>query len=156
MQKARSLIGTDLSLFWLDWAKSGDKHKNVCPHETHISTLWSFRSVTTAKEAEPAIVLKISGNRSSRAENKSPVASTRLWYAVHMRWWDECKPLCITLNNNYYEGGKLVSLPTDHELSWGENNPKLPELSVINGCYILPTHHRLQETQTSTEWPMNK
>ena len=56
MQKARSLIGIDLSLFWLDWAKYGDKHKNVCPHVAHISTFWRFWSVTTAKDAERAIV----------------------------------------------------------------------------------------------------
>ena len=30
---------------------------------------------------------------------------------------NECKSLCITLNHNGYEGGKLVSLPTDHKLS---------------------------------------
>ena len=30
---------------------------------------------------------------------------------------NECKSLCITLNHNGYEGGKLVSLSTDRKLS---------------------------------------
>ena len=39
---------------------------------------------------------------------------------------NEYNTLCITLNHNAYEGEKLFSLYTDHELSQGESNPKLP------------------------------
>ena len=56
---------------------------------------------------------------------------------------NEYKSVCITLSHYIYEGWKLFSLSTDHELSRGESNPKLLELSMINGCYILPTSHRL-------------
>ena len=58
---------------------------------------------------------KVSGNRSSGVKNKSPVASTP----------------------HVYEGGKLFFLSTDHELSRGESNPKLLELLLIKGRYIL-------------------
>ena len=64
------------------------------------------------------------------------------WYLLRCRMQLICadenkyKLLCITLN--VYEAGKLFSWHTDLELSRGESNSKLAELSVINGCYILP------------------
>ena len=49
------------------------------------------------------------------------------------------KSLCLTLNYNVNERGNLFSPFTDCELSRRESNPKLPELSVINGYHILRT-----------------
>ena len=37
------------------------------------------------------------------------------------------------------ERGNLFSLPVNYELSRGESNPRLPELSVINEYHILCT-----------------
>ena len=67
-------------------------------------------------------------------------------------------PLMIMNNHNIDERGNLFSLPANYELSRGESNPRLPELSVIYECHILGTaqYDRLQKALSSTERPMNK
>ena len=66
--------------------------------------------------------------------------------------------LMIMNNHNVSESGNLFSPPANYELSRGEGNPRLSELSVIIECHILGTaqHDRLQKNLNSTEWPMNK
>ena len=53
----------------------------------------------------------------------------------------------IRNNHNIDERGNLFPLPVNYELSRGESNPRLPELSVINEYHILRTaqYDRLQK-----------
>ena len=128
-----------------------------CPR-TIFSTLWSFWSVTTAKEAEHA-----TGHEGFWQPFYGESKTRSQWHLLGCGMQLICNDeneynYFVYLNHNVNERGNLCPLSTNYELSRRENNLKLPELSVTSGCHILRTSHydRLQETQNSREGPMNK